>query len=140
MHNWRNFSALVYASYLFFQLFSHKALYQDDNEEIAESKRYNVNPFKIKKFRHGKQAAAPQYTETPLVGSPQQQIRFTALGDGTTHAAQPTSDPESGHVEEEPEEPSMSISVSIALLVSITVVSLLIICARDGKGDRQRSV
>ncbi|KAG8213410.1 calcium proton exchanger [Butyriboletus roseoflavus] len=119
----------IYASYLFFQLFSHKGLYDDSCEEILESKRYSENPFKIKTYRHGKRAAAPQHTETQLVASPlsspKSQPLFSTTGHGT--AAQPASDPESGHVrpmllEEEIEEPQMSVSMSFVLLVAVTVV------------------
>lgn len=81
----------------------------------------------------------PQYTETPLVGSPQQQ---PVPGD-STNAAQPMADPESGHVRpmllEETEEPQMSVPVSVGLLVAVTVVSLPITYALDGEGNRPRS-
>lgn len=138
------FCHLVYGSYLFFQLFSHKGLYQDDNEEIVESKRYAVNPFKIKKLRRGKQPATPQYAETPLVISPPSspQPRFLTPEDRPAHGAKPTSDPESGHVvapmllEDETEEPQMSVPVSVGLLAVVTVVSLLVICAPNHKGER----
>lgn len=73
----------------------------------------------------------PRYTEARIVTSPSQQVRFTESGP----AAQPTSDPESGHVEEESEEPRMSTPVAIGLLVVVTVVSLLTICARDRKTE-----
>jgi Ca2+:H+ antiporter len=132
----------VYASYLFFQLSSHKGLYQDDNEEIMESKKYAENPFKFKKFRRGKQATEPQYADTALVSSPpsspQPQARFLTPEAGKGDAA----DPESGQAviptvpEEEIEEPQMSVAVSIGLLVIVTVVSVLVICALDGEGNR----
>ena len=137
------FCLSVYLSYLFFQLFSHKALYQDGSEEILESKRYSENPFKIKTYRHGKRTAAPQYTETQLVSSPlaspQSHPRFSETANEAALAA---SDPESGHavgpmlLEEESEEPQMSVSVSLSLLVLVTVVSLLVIFSLAGKGDR----
>ncbi|KAG9314861.1 calcium proton exchanger [Chiua virens] len=120
---------LIYGSYLFFQLSSHKALYQDDSEEILESKRYEENPFKLKGFRHGKRNMAPQYTEAGLVLSPSSsrtQVRFTQPEDGNSPVAQPISDPESGPAalmtpEEETEVPQMSIPVCIGLLVAVTV-------------------
>ena len=132
----------VYASYLFFQLSSHKGLYQDDSEGIMESKKYDENPFKFKKFRRGKQATVPQYADTALVSSPpsspQPQVRFLTPEAGKGDAA----DPESGQAvapmihEEETEEPQMSVPVSIGLLVAVTVVSVLVICSIDGEGNR----
>lgn len=111
------FCLSVYLSYLFFQLFSHKGLYQDDNEEILESKRYSENPFKFKRFRRGKRPV-PQYTDTAVVGSPRQQVH-SLPGDAI---AEPTTDPEAGH-EEEAESPQMTVAVSVGLLVAVTVVS-----------------
>ncbi|KAG9313601.1 calcium proton exchanger [Chiua virens] len=112
----------IYASYLFFQLSSHKGLYKDDSEEILESKRYAQNPFKIKGFRKGKRAvAAPQYTETPRAASP---ISYSQAA-GITQAIQPASEAELGQAvseEEEMEQPQMSVPVSIGLLGVVTVL------------------
>ena len=102
-----------------------------------ESKKYDDNPFKLKKFRRGKQATVPEYADTGLVSSPssspQPQVRFLEPEPGKAGAA----DPESGHAvtseEEGTEEPQMSVVVSIGLLVVITVVSLLVICALISK-------
>jgi hypothetical protein len=99
------------------------------------SKKYSQNPFKFKGFRNSKRPA----THAPLVISPQLQVDFSAAGDGTDHAAQPTSDPELSDVitpmqpEEETEEPQMSVPVSVGLLVIVTVVSLLAICPHYGR-------
>ncbi|KAH0831412.1 hypothetical protein J3R83DRAFT_14083 [Lanmaoa asiatica] len=122
----------IYSSYLFFQFFSHKSLYQDDSDEILESKKYRENPFKFKKFYHRKQPATSQCIEPPLVTSPpsstQQHVLPSAAGDGTSHATQPTSDPESGDAvplmqsNEETEEPQMNVPVSFGLLVVVTVL------------------
>ena len=96
-----------------------------------ESKKYGgQNPFKFKRFR-GKRPVTSEDTDTPQ-GTPQ--VRFSA-GDGTDHAAQPTSDLEPGDVitpEEETEEPQMSVPVSAGLLVIVTVVSLLGVCVHYG--------
>ncbi|KAF8557438.1 Calcium/proton exchanger [Imleria badia] len=113
----------IYASYLFFQLSSHKSLYQDDSEEILQSKKYTTNPFIFKKFRRGKPTPAPQYGETALVTSPQSQARFLAAQGETGDAA----DPESAQAiipvhEEETEEPQMSVPVCCGLLVAVTVL------------------
>lgn len=99
-----------------------------------ESKKYDDNPFKLKKFRRGKQATVPEYADTGLVSSPssspQPQVRFLEPESGKR-------DPESGQAvtseEEETEEPQMSVVVSIGLLVVITVVSLLVMCALISK-------
>ncbi|KAG6374496.1 calcium proton exchanger [Boletus reticuloceps] len=118
---------LIYMSYLVFQLFSHKSLYTDDNKEIQQTKQYTDNPFKLKKFRRGKQATVPQYAETPLVTSPgtspQPQAHTVVPGIGMGDAA----GPESGRMsptpgEEEIEEPQLSVAVSLGLLVGVTVL------------------
>ncbi|KAF8440547.1 Sodium/calcium exchanger protein-domain-containing protein [Boletus edulis BED1] len=113
----------IYMSYLVFQLFSHKGLYTDDNKEIQQTKKYIDNPFKLKKFRRGKQATVPEYAETPLVTSPQPQAHIVVSGSGMDDAA----GPESGRIsptpgEEEVEEPQLSVAVSLGLLVGVTVL------------------
>ena len=84
------------------------------------------------KFRNGKQPVT-SHTDTPLATSPQPQVHFSAAGDGTHHAAQPTSDPESGDVITEV--PRLSVPVSIGLLAVVTAVSSLVICAHYGRGS-----
>jgi Ca2+:H+ antiporter len=120
---------IIYASYLFFQLSSHKDLYQDDSKEIVQSKKYTENPFLFKRFRRAKQAPAPQYTKTQLfaspVSSPQNQGRFLVPSEERTDH---TADPEAGQavtpvpVEEETEDPQMSVPVTLGLLVAVTVL------------------
>ncbi|KAI9457564.1 calcium proton exchanger [Boletus coccyginus] len=118
----------IYVSYLFFQLISHKNLYQDDSEEILVSKKYgeNQNPFRFRKSRYGKRPAESQHTDT--VTSPLPQGNFSGTEVGTDHASRPASDPESADAvataqpEEETEEPQMSVPVSVVLLVVVTVV------------------
>lgn len=130
-------SLLVYASYLFFQFFSHKSLYQDDSEEVVGSKKYSENPFKFKRFQRGKQPTKPKNFERLLIDSPL--VDLCAEEDGTAPPAQPASDPETNvaQVEEETEEPQMSVSISLGLLVVVTVVSPPVIRPRHGKGDHR---
>ncbi|KAH0825848.1 hypothetical protein J3R83DRAFT_7511 [Lanmaoa asiatica] len=123
---------LLFSMDLFQVFFSHKSLYQDDSDEVLESKKYRKNPFKFKKFYYRKQPATSQCTEPPLVTSPpsstQQHVLPSAARDGTPHATRPMSNPESGDAlplmqsNEETEEPQMNVPVSFGLLVVVTVL------------------
>ncbi|KAG2112550.1 calcium proton exchanger [Suillus discolor] len=57
----------IYASYLVFQLFSHKALYDDDNENMQPTKAYaGQNPFRLHRRRRiitdGENVSSPSST------------------------------------------------------------------------------
>ncbi|KAF9223872.1 calcium/proton exchanger [Gyrodon lividus] len=125
----------IYLSYLVFQLFSHKALYQDDSYEIQESKKYvGENPFsgKLKRrFRRGKQPGASNSTITgsPVVNSPPtspqpDHVHFEQDDTTATTHSEPRSDPESMQQFEieQVEEPQMSVAVSLGLLLVVTVL------------------
>ncbi|KIJ67078.1 hypothetical protein HYDPIDRAFT_38504 [Hydnomerulius pinastri MD-312] len=129
----------IYGSYLVFQLFSHKALYQDDHEDIQISKKYEgENPFsgRIKrKLRHSKHPAKSSnssITGDPVVTSPSaDHVHFqTDEGATTLQSTEPaTIDIESGHEihqmeleQQEAEAPQMSVAVSLGLLVAVTVL------------------
>ncbi|KAF8837268.1 calcium/proton exchanger [Paxillus ammoniavirescens] len=120
----------IYASYLTFQLFSHKALYQDDSDEIQLSRHVGGNPFTgnfKRSFRRGKQPATSDSTttRTAVVTSPQpEHDRFDRDDPTATRHSDPGSDPE---IMQQPElelieEPQMSVSVSLGLLIVVTVL------------------
>ncbi|KAH7884520.1 hypothetical protein F5I97DRAFT_1830969 [Phlebopus sp. FC_14] len=132
----------IYGSYLVFQLFSHKALYQDGNEDIQVSKKYEGdNPFDLKgKLRHRRErkhqdrASDKSITGSPMVASPRLvAARDEPLGEPSAipASAELISDLESAHhpmgfddgkVELELEEPQMSVAVSLGLLAAVTVL------------------
>jgi Ca2+:H+ antiporter len=115
----------VYASYLVFQLFSHKALYDDDNEDMQPTKEYTgQNPFRLHR-RHR------NITDGETVSSP----CSAHGGDAATTLSRPVDanpDVEPGthsiaSVESEteaevPEQPLMNLTVCLWLLVVVTVV------------------
>jgi len=91
----------IYLSYLFFQLFSHKSLYDGNNKDIKpQSVRYAP--------RHPKKVDAPPDSAA------------------STSENTAVADLESGHVEpteeEEEEVPQLSVIVTIILLVVVTVL------------------
>lgn len=120
----------IYASYLVFQLFSHKALYDDDNEDMQQTKRYEgENPFRLRR-RHGrKNNDKNNIMGDPIVLSP------SSTRNGEQPSASPPTPPEcavSDDVEragdpvrsgdEAVEQPMMSLAVSLWLLVIVTVL------------------
>ncbi|KIJ12836.1 hypothetical protein PAXINDRAFT_82403, partial [Paxillus involutus ATCC 200175] len=120
----------IYASYLTFQLFSHKALYQDDGDEIQVSRHVGANPFSGNfkmSFRRGKQSATSDSTttRTAVVTSPQPEHDHFERDDSTaTSHSDPGSDPEIVQQLELEliEEPQMSVTVSLGLLIVVTVL------------------
>jgi Ca2+:H+ antiporter len=110
----------VYASYLVFQLLSHKALYDDDSEDVQPTKRYTgENPFRLHRTRRN-------IEDGETVSSPS-----SAHGEASTMSSRPADanpDVEPGThstapVETEaPEQPLMSLAVCLLLLVVVTAV------------------
>ncbi|KAG0697388.1 calcium proton exchanger [Suillus ampliporus] len=83
---------VIYGSYLVFQLFSHKALYDDDNADILQSRSYEgQNPWSPDPMGHAEAAINPS-------------------------GALPTEDA-NGEIE-----PYMSVGVGLGLLVVVTVL------------------
>ncbi|KAG9307906.1 Calcium/proton exchanger [Chiua virens] len=116
----------IYAFYLFFQLFSHKTLYQDDSQDILKSKKYGGNPFEFGTSSGGltSECTARPLSSSPLF-SPQLQGQPSVAGNATVNAIQSTSDPESGNIastQRDEEELQMSIAMSFGLLVIVTVL------------------
>ncbi|KAF8841772.1 calcium proton exchanger [Paxillus ammoniavirescens] len=129
----------IYASYLTFQLFSHKSLYQDDSDEIQATKDYvGRNPFSAnpisnnirRRFHRGKQPKnTNSITQSELVTSPElNHVHFDETVTSTSHS-EPQSDLERTPREaipqlelEQTEDPQMSVAVSLGLLVAVTVL------------------
>lgn len=111
----------IYASYLVFQLFSHKALYGDDNEDMQPTREYmGQNPFRLHRTHRN-------ITDSERVSSPSS----AHDGGATTTLFHPTDanpDVEPGThskapVETEvPEQPLMNLAVCLWLLVVVTVL------------------
>ncbi|KAF8840135.1 calcium/proton exchanger [Paxillus ammoniavirescens] len=112
----------IYTSYLAFHLFSHKALYQDDSDEIHPSKKYiGENPFSgplRRRLRRGKQPA-DSITQSALAQV--DHVHFEETITSISHF-EPDFDPEiMEQLELElVEEPQMSVAVSLGLLVVVT--------------------
>ncbi|TBU42360.1 calcium/proton exchanger [Dichomitus squalens] len=117
----------IYGSYLVFQLFSHKDLYDDKNPDI----------FKSTKYQKRNRNAAANGDSTSADGS---SVPLNRITSGSL-AGSPPSSPSTGHQElprngdpesdpasqptsegEEEETPQMSVLLTIALLTVVTVV------------------
>ncbi|KZP31725.1 calcium/proton exchanger [Athelia psychrophila] len=102
----------IYGSYLVFQLFSHKDLYDDANPDVSKSTQYapHRTPKQWKHDRSEMKAIKKRQKEDPsYVPEPEE------------HA---TEDVENGPLapeDEEPEQPKMGVYMTIGLLVVITV-------------------
>jgi Ca2+:H+ antiporter len=123
----------VYASYLVFQLFSHKGLYDDDNGVIEQTKEYEgQNPFKFRGLRNRKNIMGGE--EPPALPSTRPEgVSFAASTEQplqTTSSTRPegaTLDVEHGsHSAASVEQPLMSLAVCLWLLVVVTVVRALL--------------
>ncbi|KAM5538547.1 hypothetical protein V8D89_007880 [Ganoderma adspersum] len=114
---------VIYLSYLVFQLFSHKDLYDDKHPDIFKSTKYQGrrNRTRTQTAPAAAESAVPlnRITSGSLTGSPPSSpsARHHELLD--TESA-PVSQPESE--EEEEEIPQMSIGLTIGLLVVVTVI------------------
>lgn len=110
----------IYASYLVFQLFSHKALYDDNNEDMQQTKDYTgQNPFRFHRTRRnimdGETVSSPNPAHD---GEPAMTL---------PHPTDANPDVEPGahsiaSVETEAEQPLMSLAVCLWLLVVVTVL------------------
>lgn len=108
----------IYASYLVFQLFSHKALYDDDNEDMQKTKDYRgENPFRLHRMRRnimeGETVSSPSSVHE---GGPAMTLHRPA-------DANPDMEPGThSSVETEVEQPLMSLAVCLWLLVVVTTL------------------
>lgn len=109
----------VYGSYLVFQLFSHKALYDERHMDVFRSTRYAPR----EKKANGEAASEANGSSIPLNGL----TSSPAASVSGDHDIEATTAAPSVVVEEEEEEvPQMSVPMTIGLLAVVTVVSLCV--------------
>jgi Ca2+:H+ antiporter len=108
------FTFLVYLCYLWFQLVSHKNLYDDDNSDVQQSVEY---PSSITKRYHISERRIP-----PDLSSlhPANDVLDPAQRDACSLEAGPGE-------KDEVEEPEMGLQTTIALLAIVTLVCRLFI-------------
>ena len=111
---------IVYGSYLFFQLYSHAALYSDEGGDASKSTPYTP---RSKKGKVDATPPTPNHGNTPS-GAMMVQTSFQAANNTDAHNGHlengtPTS---ANHENEEHEKPMLSLPVTIGLLVIVTVV------------------
>jgi hypothetical protein len=108
----------VYGSYLVFQLFSHKSLYDDDkgNEDRQETKKYKNSGQRRARYRQKKDNLRKK-----LHMKPSRSSDINKSSDVEAQASAPTNI-ETTSSEDEVEQPNMSLAVAIALLGIVTVV------------------
>ncbi|KAG2133662.1 Calcium/proton exchanger [Suillus bovinus] len=105
----------IYGSYLVFQLFSHKALYNDNNPDIQQTKGYDgQNPWLQLRLRRRKNA---KHVQAPLPVADEE-----VASDVTVPPEGADSDHGSASTEDSEIEAYMSIPVCLGLLVSVTVL------------------
>ncbi|KAG1750398.1 calcium proton exchanger [Suillus paluster] len=115
----------IYASYLVFQLFSHKALYDDNNQDMQPTRGYKPgeNPFRLSRIRNHK-----NITEGQTVSSPNSIHEREAATTSRLSRSEPIPDVEPGSHStassetEASEQPLMSLAVCLWLLVGVTVL------------------
>lgn len=131
---------LVYAGYLFFQLYSHTTLYQDKGEHVIVTTQYTEPKFRFKrKSRASKEgsdvesAMTTSATQAPSRTGTNGTLRahsllnpLTNAGPGNFDTNQTIAEIGDDHAEEEEEEEKvqMNLPVTVGLLVTVTVVSL----------------
>ncbi|KAJ8591762.1 calcium proton exchanger [Rhizopogon salebrosus TDB-379] len=107
----------IYASYLVFQLFSHKALCDDDNEDVQQTKGYEgENPFRLYKKRNHENLVDGEMVSSEAASTPSLCRAEGAIPD-VENGNRPTTT-----VETVPEQPQMSVAVCIGLLIFVTVL------------------
>ncbi|KAG1888365.1 calcium proton exchanger [Suillus subluteus] len=110
----------IYASYLVFQLLSHKALYDDDNEDVQPTKGYTgENPFQLHRTRRnikdGETASSPSSAQDGEASTTLSRLADADLDvEPGTHSISVEA--------EAPEQPLMSLAVCLLLLVVVTVL------------------
>lgn len=122
---------LVYGSYLVFQLFSHKALYDERHMDVFRSTRYT--PRDKKTAANGETTSEVNGSSIPLTGVTGERYQGSpAASVSGDHDIEATTAAPSVVVEEEEEEvPQMSVPMTIGLLAVVTVVSFCVypVCA-----------
>ncbi|OAX33116.1 calcium/proton exchanger [Rhizopogon vinicolor AM-OR11-026] len=110
----------IYASYLVFQLFSHKTLCDDDNEEMQPTKGYEgENPFRLYGRSGRKNMADGEMVSSPSLAHEEEGATTASV----SRAEGGMLDVEHGGPEIEAlEQPQMSVAVCIWLLIVVTVL------------------
>jgi Ca2+:H+ antiporter len=104
----------VYGSYLYFQLFSHKRLYETDNADVQESIPYGQQTRRPKKSTEKGRDGALGRTGPTTAGD--------ASGSPQVPNADTEAQGEAKEASEETEVPQLNILVTIILLVVVTTV------------------
>jgi len=100
----------VYGSYLVFQLFSHKALYDDSSNDVSKSTQYAPR----RTFKQVLDDRAEKKAKKNGTWEPREPIAETHA-DVEAHTAE-------ADEEDKPEMPKMSVAMTIGLLAVVTVV------------------
>lgn len=108
------FTFLVYLCYLWFQLVSHKNLYDDNNSDVHQSVEY---PSNIAKRYHISERTIHLDLSSPRSAD---DMLDTAQRDASSLEAGP------GGKDDEVEGPEMSLQTTIALLAIVTLVGRLL--------------
>ncbi|OJT15202.1 Vacuolar cation/proton exchanger 5 [Trametes pubescens] len=110
----------IYGSYLVFQLFSHKALYDERHMDVFRSTRYA--PREKKTAPNGEAASEANGSTIPLTGLNGEGYQTSpAASISGDHDVEATTAAPSVVVEEEEEVPQMSVPMTIGLLAVVTV-------------------
>lgn len=122
----------VYASYLVFQLFSHKTLYDDGHPDVFKSTPYVAREKRKQDAADAANAEAASQAEANGSSIPLTSVTAQRYQGSPTGSVSQDHDPEAGTTaahstveEEETEQPQMSVLMTIGLLAVVTVVSLL---------------
>ncbi|KAI0635672.1 calcium/proton exchanger [Trametes polyzona] len=117
----------IYGSYLVFQLFSHKTLYDDRHPDVFKSTRYATREKKNAPTPNGESSSQAEGngSSIPLTSVTGEQFQHSPTG-SVSHDHE--SDPEAARAasdaaeEEDEEQPQMSVPMTIGLLAVVTVL------------------
>ncbi|KAF9525689.1 calcium/proton exchanger [Crepidotus variabilis] len=115
----------IYGCYLAFQLYSHKALYEDSGEHVVTTRKYTTPKFRLRKKKGLDPEAAPNSATIPNTANTDAQFLPDSMQTLSPRAEYPPTGPLTAQErldgEEEQEQPQMSVLASIILLVVVTV-------------------
>ncbi|KAI0714467.1 Sodium/calcium exchanger protein-domain-containing protein [Cerioporus squamosus] len=121
----------IYGCFLVFQLFSHKEMYDDENGDNFKSTRYKPKPKKEGKENEKRNMFGWPKASSTAVANGDAAATTTTTSSASTHSGPETAQDdveangaEGSHteVEEEVEQPQMSVPLTIGLLVVVTVL------------------
>jgi len=105
---------IIYGGYLWFQLYSHTSLYNDEGDDVAKSTVYSPRTHHFRPHRHNKDVESPASTSM-LTGVITEAENKETENKETPEVVEP---PE----EEELETPQMTVWVTMGLLAVVTVL------------------